>query len=384
MAVIKRRSYDLMIGIFVVVGLVVIGLIVFVVGREKRMFESRVSIEAHFPDVAGLAVGADVMLAGVAIGYVSTIKFPLLNKDMPGLVRDITITMKITKNTLDWIREDSVARIDSKGLLGDKIINISIGSPELPKMQENGMLKSIPPVDFNKALQHAQEILENVTETVADARDIFKGFVNEGGDAALAGTAKSLQRIMKEVETGGGPLHELIYDRKAGSDTKLALKNLNQAITNIGDLSSEVKDITTAIKQGDGLIHGLIFDKSGKQTVAHMNKSLEGLGNLLGEIKNGKGILHDLIYVGDQGQFLRSLNNAAKDLEQITGDVKNGKGSLGLLLRDPGIYNEIYGLLGNLRRNRLLKAIIRYGVSHDEKEVGPKPAPAPEPVKNSQ
>ena len=304
----------------------------------------------------------------------SMIKFPLLNKDMPGLVRDITITMKITKNTLDWIREDSVARIDSKGLLGDKIINISIGSPELPKMQENGMLRSVAPVDFNKALQHAQEILENVTETVADARDIFKGFVNEGGDAALAGTAKSLQRIMKEIESGGGPLHELIYDRGAGRDTKLVLKNLNQ-------LSSELKDITTAIKRGDGLVHSLIFDKSGKQTMAHMNKSMENLGNLLGEIQKGHGILHDLIYVGDQGQFLRSLNSAAKDLELITRDVKNGKGSLGLLLRDPGIYNEIYGLLGNLRRNRLLKAIIRYGVSHDEKEIGPKPAP--EPPRNS-
>jgi len=374
MTVIKGRSYDLMIGIFVAIGLIAIGLIVFVVGREKRMFESRVSIEAHFPDVAGLAVGADVMLAGVAVGYVSMIKFPLLNKDMPGLVRDITITMKITKNTLDWIREDSVARIDSKGLLGDKIINISIGSPELPKMQENGMLRSVAPVDFNKALQHAQEILENVTETVADARDIFKGFVNEGGDAALAGTAKSLQRIMKEIESGGGPLHELIYDRGAGRDTKLVLKNLNQ-------LSSELKDITTAIKRGDGLVHSLIFDKSGKQTMAHMNKSMENLGNLLGEIQKGHGILHDLIYVGDQGQFLRSLNSAAKDLELITRDVKNGKGSLGLLLRDPGIYNEIYGLLGNLRRNRLLKAIIRYGVSHDEKEIGPKPAP--EPPRNS-
>jgi len=380
MAVIKRRSYDLLIGMFVVVGLVAIGLIVFFIGREKRMFESRVSIEAHFPDVAGLAVGADVMLAGVSIGYVSMIKFPFLNKDMPGLVRDITITMKITKNTLDWIREDSVARIDSKGLLGDKIINISIGSPELPKVQENGMLKSVPPVDFNKALQHAQEILENVGETVADARDIFKGFVNEGGDAALAGTAKSLQRIMKEVETGGGALHELIYDRGAGSDTKKALKSLNLAITKVSALSTDIKDITKAIKEGDGLIHGLIFDKTGKQTVASMNKSLENLGNLLGEIQNGKGILHDLIYVGDQGQFLRSLNSAAKDLEKITADVKNGKGSLGLLLRDPGIYNQIYGLLGNLRRNRLLKAIIRYGISHDDKMPGPKP----EPAQNSQ
>jgi phospholipid/cholesterol/gamma-HCH transport system substrate-binding protein len=380
MAVIKRRSYDLLIGIFVAIGIIAIALIVFLVGREKRMFDTRVVIEAHFPDVAGLAVGADVMLAGVSIGYVGNIKFPILKPELPGLVRDITITMKVTKSALEWVREDSVARIDSKGLLGDKIINISIGSAELPKMQEGGMLKSIPPVDFNKALQHAQEILENVTETVADARDIFKGFVAEGGDAALAGTAKSLQRIFKEVEMGGGPLHELIYDKTAGSDTKKALKNLNNALSKINEVGSDVQALTKAAKEGDNLIHALLFDKAGQQTIAHMNSSLANLSNLLAQVQDGKGILHDLIYVEDQGQFLRSLNKAAKDLEIITTDVKNGKGSLGLLLRDPGIYNEIYGLLGNLRRNRLLKAIIRYGISHDEKKMGPEPAP----VENSQ
>ena len=373
MAVIKKRSYDLVIGIFVAVGLIAIGLIVFVVGREKRMFETRVAIEAHFPDVAGLAVGADVMLAGVAVGYVSAITFPKLNKDMPGLLRDITITMKITKRTLDWIREDSVARIDSKGLLGDKIINISIGSSDLPRVQENGMLKSTPPVDFNKALQHAQEILENVTETVADARDIFKGFIAEGGDAALANTAKSLQRIMKEIETGGGVLHALIYDKQAGTDTKNSIKSINLVLNKINNLGTEVEHITKAIRHGDNLVHALLFDKAGQQTIKHMNNSLENLNNLLAEVKNGDGILHDLIYASDQGQFLRSLNKAAKDLEIITADVKQGKGSLGLLLRDPGIYNEIYGLLGNLRRNRLLKAIIRYGISHEEKQMGPKP-----------
>jgi phospholipid/cholesterol/gamma-HCH transport system substrate-binding protein len=357
MAVIKRRSYDVLIGTFVVIGLIAVGLVIFVVGREKRMFDVRTTIEAHFPDVAGLAIGADVMLAGVAIGYVSNIKFPILNKDMPGLVRDITITMKISKSYLSWIREDSVARIDSKGLLGDKIINISIGSPELPQMQESGMLKSIPPVDLNKALQHAQEILENVTETVADARDIFKGFVSEGGDTALANTAKSLSRIMKEVETGGGPLHELIYDKSAGSNTKKTLES--------------VAAITHGIHNGNGLLNALIFDKKGQESVAD-------LASLLNQIKNGQGVLHDLIYLSDQGNFLQSLNKAAKNLEIISTDVKNGKGSLGLLLRDPGIYNEIYGLLGNLRRNRLLKAIIRYGISHDDKKMGPEPEPEPE------
>lgn len=363
MTALKRRSYDLILGLFVALGLIVLVLLIFLIGRERRLFDTTVSIEAHFPNVAGLALGADVMLSGVVVGHVSKIKFPLMRADAPGLSRDITIVMEISKSAMDWIREDSIARIDSKGLLGDKIINIGIGSSELPKMQVGGMLKSTPPVDFNKALQQAQEILENVTETVADARDIFKGFVAQGGDAALANSAKSLQKIFKEIESGKGVLHELIYDQDAGKDTKNSLASFSSTMKKIDGVVADVKSVTKAINEGDGLVHALLYDPEGQKTVARMNYSFSHLSSLLEEIKTGQGVLHDLIYAQDNGQFLRSLNGAAHDLELMMADVKSGKGSLGLFYKDPSLYNEIYGLIGNLRRNRLLKAVIRAGIS---------------------
>lgn len=363
----KRRSYDFILGLFVSIGLIVLVLLIFLIGRERRLFDKSVSVEAHFPNVAGLALGADVMLSGVVIGHVSKIKFPKLRPDTPGLLRDITVVMEVSQSATDWIREDSIARIDSKGLLGDKIINIGIGSPELPKMQPGGMLKSTPPVDFNKALQQAQEILENVTETVSDARDIFKGFVAEGGDAALAGSAKSLQKIFKEIEGGQGILHELIYDKKAGSDTKKAVANIKEITAKTENILADVKNISEAVKGGDGLLHALVYDPQGQKTITQINEGATYLASMLKEVQKGDGVLHDLIYTPDQGQFLRSLNLASKDLEDIIANVKNGQGSLGLLLKDPSLYNEIYGLIGNLRRNRLLKAVIRLGLSDSEK-----------------
>lgn len=357
----KKRSYDLVIGIFISLGFLLLVTAIFLIGRQRRLFETSVEIETHFPNVAGLAVGADVLLSGVLVGNVSAIKFPIIVKDLPGLSRDITVSMKISKRYMEWIREDSVARIDSKGLLGDKIINISIGSAELPAAEKHAMLKSTAPLDFNKALQQAQDILENVTETVADARDIFKGFAVEGGDVALASSAKSLSRIFKEIEKGDGVLHELIYNKKAGTETK-------NTVAFLQELSSSFKEIGQQIKSGQGLAHALLYDKNGEQAVVHFNKSLKSLAVLLGEVETGAGILHDLIYQKDNGQFIRSLNKAALDLEQITGHVKNGKGSLGLLLKDPSIYNELYGLLGDLNRNRLFKLFLRHGVSHEERE----------------
>jgi phospholipid/cholesterol/gamma-HCH transport system substrate-binding protein len=340
----KRRSIDILLGSFVALGLLLLLALVFLIGRERRLFDTRVAIEAHFPNVAGLAVGADVMLAGVVVGHVSAIKFPVLRADLPGMSKDVTVVMEISKRDMAWIREDSIARIDSKGLLGDKLINIGIGTPELPEMQAGGMLQSTPPVDFNKALQQAQEILENVTETVADAKDIFKGFVAEGGDEALASAAKSLKRILKEVEVGKGVVHALIYDKVAGDDTK---------------------DIIQSIKTVTGKLSRVSDDAAG--SITKLRASLDSIGAILHEIQQGKGIAHDLIYANDKGQFLASLNRAAQDLELVAADLKDGKGSLGLLLKDPGIYNELFALLGNLRRNLILKAVIRHSISQSEK-----------------
>lgn len=340
MATTKRRSYDVILGSFVALGLLALLAVVFLIGRERRLFDTTVAIETNFPNVAGLAVGADVMLAGVVVGNVSSIKFPVLLAEMPGMSRDVTVVIGISKRYMSLIREDSIARIDSKGLLGDKLINISIGSPQLPQIQDNGVIASTPPVDFNKALQQAQQVLENVSETVADAKDIFKGFQAQGGEEALVSVASSLKQIFTQIEQGKGVIHELVYDEEAGLALKNSLRNADHILSEFDKVSPD-----------------------GARAVTNLKNSLGELSMLLAEVKDGSGVMHELIYGKDKGNFLGSLNRAARDVEVMAADLKSGKGSLGLLLKDPGIYNELYGLIGNLQRNRLLKAIIRANIS---------------------
>lgn len=322
MAQIKRRSYDLLLGSFVAAGLITLLILVFVIGKERRLFDRTVALHARFPNVAGLAVGADVLLSGRVVGRVKSIQFPQFGKD--NLNRDMTVSMEISHQYVSWIRQDSIARIDSKGLLGDKLINISIGSSEVPEVQENGLIGSAAPLDFNKAVEKAQTVLDDVAHIVGEAKNMIKG-VGQKDAGSVGDSLQSLNRILKQIESGDGILHALIYDQKATEQTLASLAHLNQVS---GELAS-----------------------------------------ILHEIKAGSGIAHDLIFTDDKGQMLRSLTKAASDLEAVAADVRNGKGSVGLLLRDPSLYNEIYGLVGNLRRNRLLKAVIRHGISKSEKSA---------------
>lgn len=323
----KKRSHDLLLGSFVALGIFLLLAVVFLIGRERRLFDSTVRIKAHFPNVAGLAVGADIMLAGVVVGHVKAVEFPNLQTGDLKASKDIVVVMDISKQFMDWIREDSIARIDSKGLLGDKLLNLSIGSVESLPLAENGMMKSIPATDLSKTLQQAQEALADVSMTVSEVKKIFTGFNLEGGDKALVDSVKSMAVLLKDAQ-----------------------------------------QITKDIKEKDSLMHALVYDSTGGGIIKNLNQGLHDLSGIIKEVKSGSGIAHDLIYAGQQSHFLRSLNNASADLEAVMADVKNGRGSLGLLLKDPGIYNELYGLLGNLNRNRLLKAVIRYGISRPQEQ----------------
>jgi len=291
----KGYSQDVLLGLFVLLGLVLAFLAVFFIGKEKRLFDRRVAIETTFSNVAGLAIGADVLLSGVVIGSVNKIHFPNLEL-MESNSKDVTVILDISKKSIKWIREDSVARIDSKGLLGDKIVNITIGSHDSPQVVPGGRVKSLPSVDFNRALLKAQDILDNVSETVTDTKASIKSF----------------NAMMKEI------------------------------------------------KEGEGLIHSIIYDQKGREIVYNAS-------NLLKEIKTGNGILHDLIYSTDKGQFIRNLNDATADIKNMAHEVASGTGTLGLLIKDPSVYNELYGFLGDLNRNRVLKSVVRFVISKEDK-----------------
>ena len=142
----RERAQKLRVGIFVLVSLLAFLGTIYALGARARLFESRYTIYAEFTQVAGLTEGATVRLAGVQIGRVSDIR---LSSEPGGKVR---VEMTVARQYANRIRKDSVARIATQGLLGDKIVEerlvrgrdpVTIGqsakntfaipTPELPK-----------------------------------------------------------------------------------------------------------------------------------------------------------------------------------------------------------------------------------------------------------
>ena len=94
---------------------------VYALGARARLFEPRYTIHAEFNEVGGLVEGATVRLAGVQIGRVTGVRLPA---EPGGKVR---VDLTIGRQFANRVRKDSVARLETQGLLGDKIVELSVG-----------------------------------------------------------------------------------------------------------------------------------------------------------------------------------------------------------------------------------------------------------------
>jgi phospholipid/cholesterol/gamma-HCH transport system substrate-binding protein len=117
----KQLALQIRIGLFVLVSLVVLMGLIYLLGAQARYFEPRYELIAEFTEVGGLTPGATVRLAGVQIGRVMRVSLP----EKPGA--NVRVSLSIARRFSDRIRGNSVARIETQGLLGDKIVEISLG-----------------------------------------------------------------------------------------------------------------------------------------------------------------------------------------------------------------------------------------------------------------
>ncbi len=117
----KKSSVELGVGIFVLIGLICVGYLTIQLGKMKLLGDDHYFLNARFTSVSGLKAGAQVEIAGVAIGQVDLIS--LDSKDQVAMVR-----LKIKKNVV--LTDDVIASVKTSGLIGDKYIKLSPGGSD--------------------------------------------------------------------------------------------------------------------------------------------------------------------------------------------------------------------------------------------------------------
>lgn len=125
----KKATIELLVGIFVVLGMACLAYLAIHLG-ELEIFGRGYRLTAAFDNVSGLKVGAAVEVAGVTVGRVEGIA---LDKENMALVT-LSINSGVT------VYQDAIASVRTKGIIGDKYINLSVGGAEEP-LPPNGRIR---------------------------------------------------------------------------------------------------------------------------------------------------------------------------------------------------------------------------------------------------
>ncbi len=311
----RERRLQLLVGGFVLGCAALFAVAVLMLSSQRRAWVPVYELVTYFDDVQGLTEGSPVMLSGKDVGVVRQVRFSSIGSDLPS----VTVRLQIERSVQDRIRVDSISRIDTFGLLGDKYVEISMGGPDAIPLGDGAVLKSQDPFNVNTMMTRGSSALENFAELATSLNHVVEKFDQSKGGQKLADSIGVFGSIAEEVQDGDGILHELVY----GSADESALEGLRSSADSLDSILMEVRE-------GDGVLHSMIYEESGgKNTVTNAAE-------------------------------------ASAHLNSILAKMDAGEGTLGLLLNDPTLYEDMKRLMGSAERSRALRYLIRQAAEEEE------------------
>ena len=383
----NERGRKLRVGVFVLIGLAAFLGMIYALGARARLFEPRFTVSAEFTEVGGLVEGATVRLAGVQIGRVRAVRLP----SQPG--GKVRVDMTIARQFGDRVRKDSVARIETQGLLGDRIVEISVGTAAAPPVQPNDLIASTDPFDIGRVMSESGQVVKSVGALADSLREtahtLNQSKLIEEATATVQTARKvtdQVGRIVGEVERGKGWAHVLLYEEP------VALRRVNELVTStqslldrvqrgegaVGVLTSDqstasarrllaaMDKLSRVVEQPsaeDGVLPALLFDPKYRPVLEDLRVLAHNLRDVSDRLAGGRGTLGSLLKDeptdGGIRQASQDLQVALANLKEITGKIKDGEGTVGALIADPTIYERLVTILDGAQRSFLLRGLLR-------------------------
>jgi phospholipid/cholesterol/gamma-HCH transport system substrate-binding protein len=217
-------------GAFILASLAILSAGVFIIGSKKYLFSSTYQLKAQFDNVVGLDAGGDVRVGGVHSGTVHSIILP----HKPG--ERVTVVMDLSKSTHEIIKQDSVASIETEGLLGNQYLAISFGAAGTAEVRDGDVIASLPPLEMSDLFKKTSGILDSSQEAIKNATQ----------------ATANLQSISAKIDGGTGTAGALINDRQLYS-------NLEKTSSAMRDTMVEAQAGATDFKENmDALKHNFL------------------------------------------------------------------------------------------------------------------------------
>lgn len=285
--------------------------------------------------------------------------------------RRVQVTMKVFADKLELIRSDSRATVASNGVLGDQLINITPGMREA--LGADRRIQSTPSLieDIELFRERFTGLTDKVDSSLSGISTLFSELNDERTIGAVKGIVENLDEITKQVAEGQGLVGALFNDPNFKEDVGVTLRKVRDTAAG---LDSFVTRANSTLKKVEENVQPLVDD--GRKVAQDVRELLEDL-----EDPKNKSLVAKLLR-DDSGEMTKDLEKILDDVEKITGKValiaakiERGEGTVGKLISDSKVHDDLVKLFDDLERNETLKALVRGAMDADDAKRDPsKPA----------
>jgi len=295
----KRSSYitwdQLKVGVLILVALAILAAAIVKLGAAGNLFGKRYRLIALVATASGLRVGGQVTVAGQVAGSIKDIKFLPPDSDT---TRNLRLVMEVDRKLSEQVRQDSRATIQTSGLLGDKLVDISVGTPRYRALHEGDTLLVIPSLDYEAVMRQASGA---ITEVVRLTRD--------------------LSRVTGGINRGEGTLGQLVTNRQL-------YDQLNSTLLRTSSLMARLENPR-------GTVGRLLDDPALYNSLTRM---IAGADTVLRQINSGTGSVGKLLR--DDTLYVR-LNSVVARADSLVSTMASGKGTMNKLFTDQQLYDQL-------------------------------------------
>ena len=347
------------VGLTVLLALAVLAVGILVIGERSFLFKSTNSYSILFENTSGLAEGSPVQLNGVVVGRVDDIE---LSGDVEQTL--LRVGVEIESKYRDRLRADSVARIKSLGLLGDKFVQVVSGSSDQPVIEPGGEIPADQPTDVDSLIRSGEDVADYVVSTARSLTAILgrleRGEGMVGGLLAddrgatlissLEETLSSLGRVAQRLEQGEGTAGRLLTD--------------DQLATRLDDSVERVQSLLQRATSEESAL-GLVLDDSAtrdslRNTITGLETAVADLGATASDLREKQGLANRLITDEEYAErILSRLDSVLGNLDDISTKIGQGDGTMARLINEPELYEAINDIVVGINESRMLRWLIR-------------------------
>jgi phospholipid/cholesterol/gamma-HCH transport system substrate-binding protein len=295
----RRSSFitwdQLKVGVLILIALIILAFAILKLGQAGNLFGKRYQVVSFVPTASGLRVGGPVTVAGQLAGTIKEITFLPPDQDT---TKNLRLLIEVKRELSNQVRKDSRAKVATMGLLGDKVVDISVGTPKFRPLKDGDTLLVVPSTDYEAVVKQAS------------------GAINE-----VVGLTRDLKKVTAGITAGEGTLGQLVTNRQLYDQLNTTL--------------SRSTALMERLENPRGTIGRLLDDPS---LYYSLNRTVASADTIIRQISGGNGSVAKLLR--DDTLYVHLVSVVAR-ADSLVGTMANGKGTVQKLFSDQQLYDEL-------------------------------------------